>query len=133
MADATPAQRQRPLSPHLQIYKPQITSIMSILHRATGIALSVGLVVLAWWIAAAAGEAPYFDFVSAVLGSWIGVIALAGWSFCFFYHLLNGIRHLLWDAGWGFELPQVYASGRAVFVGAIVLTLAAIVIGAVVW
>ncbi|MBI3451611.1 MAG: succinate dehydrogenase, cytochrome b556 subunit [Rhodospirillales bacterium] len=104
----------RPLSPHLQIYKPQLTSVLSILHRATGIALAVGTSVLVWWLVAAAAGPAAFATVQGFLGSWIGKLMLLGWSVSLFYHLANGIRHLFWDAGYGFELKTAYASGWAV-------------------
>jgi succinate dehydrogenase / fumarate reductase cytochrome b subunit len=115
----------RPLSPHLQIYKPQITSVLSILHRFTGLALVLGTLLLVWWLAAAASGAESYATVQAVIGSWIGRLLLFGWTFALFYHLCNGIRHLFWDAGLGFELPTVQASGWAVVAGSAVLTLAA--------
>lgn len=119
----------RPLSPHLQVYKPQLTSFTSILHRLTGIALSVGLLYLVCWLFAAAQGMAAFDQLQAFNGSVIGRILLFGWSLAFFYHLLNGIRHLAWDAGFGFELPDAYRSGYAVLIGTAVLTIAAWVIG----
>ena len=113
---------QRPLSPHLQVYKPQLTSILSILHRITGVALAAGTLVLAWWlIAAAAGPAAFAD-AEAVIGSWIGLALLLGWTFALFFHLSNGIRHLFWDAGKGYELATVYGSGWAVVGASLVLT-----------
>jgi len=113
---------QRPLSPHLQVYRPQITSVLSILHRLTGVALAVGTLVLVWWIVAAASSAAAFATVQSVIGSWYGLVLMAGWTFALLFHLCNGVRHLFWDAGRGFELPQVYASGWAVVVVSIVLT-----------
>lgn len=118
----------RPLSPHLQVYKPQLTSITSIMHRVTGIGLTAGLLYLVCWLIAAAQGMAAFDALQAFNGSIIGRILLLGWSAAFFYHLLNGIRHLAWDAGFGFELPAAYRSGYAVLVGTVVLTLAAWVI-----
>lgn len=119
----------RPLSPHLQVYKPQLTSITSILHRITGIALSAGILYLLSWLLAVAQGAEAFDRLQDFNGSIIGRLLLFGWSLAFFYHLLNGIRHLAWDAGFGFELPAAYRSGYAVLIGTVVLTLAAWVIG----
>ena len=119
----------RPLSPHIGIYKPQITSVLSILHRATGVFLCLGAVVFAWWlIALALGPEPYAAVRSA-LGSWIGRLLLFAWTFSFFYHLCNGIRHLFWDAGIGFELPTVQASGKAVVAASIALTIVAFGLG----
>lgn len=115
----------RPLSPHLQIYKPQITSVLSILHRFTGLALVLGTLLLVWWLTAAAAGAGPYGTVQSVIGSWLGRLLLFGWTFALFYHLCNGIRHLFWDAGLGFELATVQASGWAVVVASTVLTLAA--------
>jgi succinate dehydrogenase / fumarate reductase cytochrome b subunit len=120
---------QRPLSPHLQIYRWQLTSVLSILHRTTGIALSVGTLLLAWWLIAAAAGPAAFDTAQGFIGSWLGRLLLLGWSWALFYHLANGIRHLAWDAGFGFELRTVYATGWAVVVLSILLTLIAWIAG----
>ena len=112
----------RPLSPHLQVYRWQITMLMSILHRATGIALVVGAFGLAWWLLAVAAGGEAYASAAACLASPLGRIALFGFSLALVYHLLNGIRHLLWDSGWGYEIPKVYASGYAVFAVGFVLT-----------
>jgi succinate dehydrogenase / fumarate reductase, cytochrome b subunit len=113
----------RPLSPHLQIYRPQLTTILSITHRATGVALAVGTLLLTCWlISAALGPANYTG-LQRFLASWLGILLLLGWSWSLFYHLCNGIRHLAWDAGWGFELPTLYASGKVAVVCAFALTL----------
>ena len=115
-------QPDRPLSPHLSIYRWPVTMLSSILHRATGIANSVGLIVLAAWLMqAAAGETAY-GALTAVLGSPLGYVVLAGFSFSFFYHLCNGVRHLVWDVGRGFEKHQANASSWIVIVGSLVLT-----------
>lgn len=119
----------RPLSPHLQIYKPQLTSVMSILHRLTGIALAVGTLLLVYWLAAAAGGPESYAAAQAFISSPIGLILLFAWSLAFFYHLGNGIRHLFWDAGYGFELPTVYKSGWTVLIATAVLTLLSWAIG----
>jgi succinate dehydrogenase / fumarate reductase, cytochrome b subunit len=116
---------QRPLSPHLQIYRPQLTSVLSITHRATGIALAFGTLLLVYWLLAAASGADAYASAQALLGSWIGRIVLLGFSFALFFHLCNGIRHLFWDAGLGFELKTAYASGNAVIIVSILLTLMA--------
>src|SRR5258708_21896065 len=94
----------RPLSPHLQVYRPQLTSVLSITHRATGVALAIGTLLLVWWLLAAATGPEQFAVVQAVLGSWIGRLLLLGWTWALFYHLANGIRHLFLDAGRGLEL-----------------------------
>lgn len=119
----------RPLSPHLQVYKPQLTSFTSILHRFSGIALSAGILYLLCWLLAVANGAESFDRLQDFNGSIIGRLLLFGWSVAFFYHLLNGIRHLAWDAGFGFELPTAYKSGYAVLIGTAILTITAWVIG----
>lgn len=112
----------RPLSPHLSIYRWPITMTLSILHRATGLALSVGLVVfVAWLFSAAAGDTLYATVQSA-LASTLGTVCLVGWSFAFFFHLSNGIRHLVWDVGFGFEKHQANASAWFVLLLALALT-----------
>ena len=112
----------RPLSPHISIYRWPVTMVSSILHRATGIAMSVGLVVLvAWLFDAASGPEDYAVFATA-MSSPIGTLFLVGWSLAFFYHLSNGIRHLVWDMGYGFEKTQANASAWFVLVLTIVLT-----------
>ena len=98
----------RPLSPHLQVYRPQLTSILSITHRATGIALSFGIILLIAWILATAAGENYFNTVNSIITSWFGKLVLVGFTWALFYHLCNGIRHLFWDAGFGFELSTVY-------------------------
>ena len=112
----------RPLSPHLQVYRPQLTSVLSISHRITGIALSAGTVIVVFWLLALASGPERVDQLTAVLSHPLGLIGLAVWSFCLFYHLLNGIRHLFWDAGWLLDLRGAYASGWAVVVLSVVLT-----------
>jgi succinate dehydrogenase / fumarate reductase, cytochrome b subunit len=119
----------RPLSPHLQVYRPQLTSVLSILHRITGVALAVGTILLVYWLIAAASGPEAFATANAIIGSWIGLILLFGWTFALFFHLANGIRHLFWDAGLGFELKAVYASGWTVVAAATALTLLAFVLG----
>jgi len=119
------AANNRPLSPHLQVYKPQLTTFMSITHRATGIALTVGtLMLVCWLIAAATGESA-FNEVQAFLGSIIGRLLLLGWSFALFYHMCNGLRHLFWDTGKGFEIETAYMTGRIVIAASILLTIGA--------
>ncbi len=118
----------RPLSPHLQIYRPQITSVLSILHRLTGVALTFGTLLLTWWLVAAAYGPEEFADAQAFLGSWFGHLILWGFTFAVFYHLANGVRHLLWDFGWGFEIEQVRLTGIVVVafaVGATLVTLIA--------
>lgn len=117
--------RERPLSPHLQIYRPQLTSVLSITHRASGLALVVGTLVLVYWLVAAASGAEAYASAQALLGSWPGRIVLIGFSFALFYHLCNGIRHLFWDVGLGFELKTAYASGHAVIAASVSMTVLA--------
>lgn len=124
--------RKRPLSPHLQIYRWQITNSLSILHRLTGVALSVGTLLLLYWLVAAALGPSAFATAQAVIGSWFGRLLLFGWSVALFYHLSNGLRHLAWDAGYGFTLPEVTRSGIAVLGATAVLTLAAWIAGLVI-
>jgi len=112
----------RPLSPHLQIYRPQLTSVLSITHRATGVALSLGTMVLLYWLQAVARGPETYAAAQEFLSCWLVQLVLAGWTWAFFYHLCNGIRHLFWDAGKGFELQQVYASGYTVLAAATTLT-----------
>jgi succinate dehydrogenase / fumarate reductase, cytochrome b subunit len=116
--------RTRPLSPHLQIYRWQIGNTLSIMHRATGIALALGLAALCFWlISLASGEESYRAAVR-LFSSPLGILFLIGWTFAFLYHLLNGVRHLLWDLGMGFERRQRHASGWFAVVGSLALTLA---------
>jgi succinate dehydrogenase / fumarate reductase cytochrome b subunit len=119
------ASHDRPLSPHLQIYRWQITSVLSILHRLSGVALAVGTLVLVYWLIAAAIGVEQFATAQMLVGSVLGRLLLFGWSLALFYHLANGIRHLFWDMGAGFELATVTRSGWAVLVVTLALTLAA--------
>jgi succinate dehydrogenase / fumarate reductase cytochrome b subunit len=116
---------QRPLSPHLQIYRPQLTSVLSITHRMTGVVLMIGTLLLVYWLLAAASGPEAYASAQALLGSWFGRIVLLGFSYALFFHLCNGIRHLFWDAGLGFELKTSYASGGAVIAVSIALTVIA--------
>ena len=119
----------RPLSPHLQVYRPQITTMMSILHRITGIALAVGTLLLIYWLAAAASGPTAFAAAQELVGSILGRLLLLGWTFALFYHLSNGIRHLFWDAGLGFEMETAERSGWAVIAASVVLTILSWVLG----
>lgn len=118
----------RPLSPHLGIYKPQLTSMLSILHRATGIALAVGALYLALWVMCAVSPAAYAHFQSFNT-SLLGRFVLGGWLFSAFFHLCNGIRHLFWDAGYGFELKDAYRSGWIVVGVSLVATIVSWIVG----
>lgn len=112
----------RPLSPHISIYRWPITMTTSILHRATGIAMSVGFIVLAGWLFdAAMGAETYASFMNC-MDSPIGYLLLIGWSFAFFFHLSNGVRHFVWDSGRGFEKSTANASSWFVLILAVVLT-----------
>ena len=112
---------RRPLSPHLQVYTPQLTSILSIMNRVTGIVVSAGTVLLVWWLVAAASGPSAYETVQWFIASPIGLFMLFGWTAALFFHFYNGIRHLGWDAGFGFDLPQAYATGWIV-VGATVVS-----------
>lgn len=112
----------RPLSPHLQVYRWQIQMASSILHRATGIILALGsLLIVAALIALAAGPEAWAR-VSVLAGSWFGLLVLFGWTWALSYHLLNGIRHLLQDAGWGYSIAQFVRNGWLTVIGSLVLT-----------
>mgnify|MGYP001137117301 FL=1 len=118
------AEKQRPLSPHLQVYRKQVQMMTSITHRATGIALAVGgLLVVCGLLQLAAGEDSFNRF-KGIIGSPVGMVLLFGWSWALFYHLCNGIRHLIQDAGLGYEIPQFVRSSWLSVAGSIVLTAA---------
>jgi len=120
--------RARPLSPHLQVYRWQIGNSLSILHRMTGVALSLGLLALSYWLVSLAGGEETYAAAAHVFASPLGLVVLIGWTFSFLYHLLNGVRHLFWDAGYGFERTQRHASGWFAVLGALVLTVAVCVL-----
>ncbi|WP_264663642.1 succinate dehydrogenase, cytochrome b556 subunit [Azospirillum fermentarium] len=123
----------RPLSPHIQVYRWQWTMLASIMHRATGVALTGGTLLLAWWlIAAAAGPGPY-AIVQGFIGSFIGMLLLFAWSWALFFHLCSGIRHLVWDAGVGFDLPTAEKGAYIVAGASIGLTLLTWIVGLIVW
>ena len=115
---------ERPLSPFMfpVWYRFQITSALSIVHRITGIGLALGSILLTWWLVAVAAGGDVFAKTHAFIASPIGILLLFLWSIAFFYHLCSGIRHLAWDAGYGFELPSVYRSGYAVLAATVLLT-----------
>jgi succinate dehydrogenase / fumarate reductase cytochrome b subunit len=116
--------KARPLSPHLQIYRWQLTMFLSILHRATGVALAFGAVLATWWLLAALHGPKTFDRFHEFAHSLIGQLMLLGWLFSLAFHFLNGIRHLVWDTGRWLSLKGAYASGYAVLFGAFILTAA---------
>lgn len=115
--------RARPTSPHLQIYRWQIGNTLSIVHRLTGIALAFGLLALCYWLVSLAGGEQSYAAAAKVFAGPVGLLGLVGWTFAFFYHLLNGVRHLFWDVGRGFERTQRRASGWFVVLGAMGSTL----------
>lgn len=116
------AQAERPLSPHLQVYRPQMTMVLSIVHRMTGVALTGGAVLLVWWLVGIAIGPAYYAKVMAVLGTWIGQLALLGFIWSFYYHLCNGVRHLLWDTGRGLEMPVAERNGYLVVLVSVALS-----------
>ena len=119
----------RPLSPHIQIYRPQLTSVLSILHRFTGVVLALGAILIAVWLSSIAYNRELFSAILDFLSGVIGRAFLFAWTLALFYHLCNGIRHLFWDAGKGFELRQVYFSGWVAVIATFVLTLLVWVVG----
>jgi succinate dehydrogenase / fumarate reductase cytochrome b subunit len=119
----------RPLSPHLQIYKPMLTMMMSIMHRITGVGLYFGIILLVWWLTAASISDSYFDFVQGFFGNWFGRLVLFGFSWALIHHALGGLRHLLWDTGRGYDLKVVEWLARVNLAGSIVLTLLLWIIG----
>jgi succinate dehydrogenase / fumarate reductase, cytochrome b subunit len=119
----------RPLSPHLQIYKPMLTMMMSIMHRITGVGLYFGIILLVWWLTAASVSDSYFDFVQGFFGNWFGRLVLFGFSWALIHHALGGLRHLLWDTGRGYDLKVVEWLARVNLAGSIVLTLLLWIIG----
>jgi len=123
------ATANRPLSPHLQIYKPQLTSVLSITHRGTSLFLSVGSLVLAWWLFSIASGPGDFASAQSHLTAWYGQLALLAWVFSFYYHLCNGIRHLFWDVGMGLEIESAYRSGYIVLGVSLLLAVATLILG----
>ena len=119
----------RPLSPHLQIYRPMLTMMMSIAHRITGAALYFGVVLLVWWLLAAAMSDGDFAVVQDFFGHWFGRIVLFGFTWTLIHHALGGIRHLIWDTGRGFDLATIEWLARANLAGSVVLTLLLWVVG----
>jgi succinate dehydrogenase cytochrome b subunit len=123
---------KRPLSPHLQIYKPQLTSILSITHRGTGIFLSLGALLLTCWLVGLATGETAFNNLQQYTTAWYGKILLIAFVFSFYFHLSNGIRHLFWDVGMGLEISTAYKSGYAVIAVSITLTVVTLILGGVV-
>ena len=123
------ASRPRPLSPHLQVYRLPLTAVLSISHRLTGVALAGGVLVLTYWLTSATYGADAFATAQAVIGSWIGQVVLWGLLFSLYFHLGNGVRHLMWDAGRGFELPSVQRTAMMVIAFAVVMTALTLFLG----
>ncbi len=123
---------KRPLSPHLQVYKPQLTSVLSITHRGTGVFLSLGALALTCWLISLAMSAEIFNSFHQYMTTWYGKLFLAGFIFSLFYHLSNGVRHLFWDAGLGLEISTTYKSGYLTVFVSITLTIVMLFLGGVV-
>jgi succinate dehydrogenase / fumarate reductase, cytochrome b subunit len=124
MAEVSEAKpRERPLSPHLQIYRWPATMLTSILHRASGIALAGGAILVTGWLAAAAMGSDTFGMIHEILAAWYGQVVLFGFALALNYHFLNGIRHLIWDAGSGFNLRTARIASWSILAGSFVLTL----------
>ncbi len=117
------AKNKRPLSPHLSIYKPIPTMVMSIAHRLTGVALYFGTLIMAWWLFAAATSETYFDFVQTFLGLWFGRLILFAFTWALVHHMLGGIRHLIWDSGRLFDKDTSTKLAYATIIGSVILTL----------
>jgi len=125
MAGVTPQRaRQRPLSPHLQIYRPTITMVMSIVHRITGMALYFGSLLIAWWLFAAATSPQYFEFVNGLFATWPGIVVLAGFSWALINHALGGLRHFVWDTGAAFDIGSVDLLSWGTIILSVLLTAA---------
>ena len=120
MAEIKPV--ARPLSPHLQIYKPMLSMMMSIMHRITGVALYVGTLLIVWWLFAAAHSDQYFDLVQGFFNHWFGRLILFGFTWALIHHALGGIRYIIWDMGKGFKLSTVEMMAKANLAGSIILT-----------
>jgi succinate dehydrogenase / fumarate reductase, cytochrome b subunit len=116
------AAKQRPLSPHLQVYKPQITSVLSIMHRGAGVVNAIGALGVMWWLVLAASNVDCYAMFMAHAATWYGKCIFFVFSASLIYHLLNGIRHLLWDIGWGYEISTVATTGKIVLFLAFALT-----------
>ncbi|MFY8095666.1 MAG: succinate dehydrogenase, cytochrome b556 subunit [Niveispirillum sp.] len=122
MTDTPAAKRQRPLSPHLQVYRLPLPALTSIAHRITGVGLTVGTLLLVWWLVAAAAGPEAYATASGFIASPIGLVLMFGWTAALWYHLLNGLRHLIWDGAKMLTLAQSYSSAKLVIGGAVVAT-----------
>jgi succinate dehydrogenase cytochrome b subunit len=114
--------RARPLSPHLQIYRPQINMVMSVFHRLTGSALYFGAALIAWWLIAAATGPDYFAFVNGLFATWVGMIVIVGYTWALIHHLLGGLRHLIWDTGAGLDIASINLLSWGTIVLSLLLT-----------
>jgi succinate dehydrogenase / fumarate reductase cytochrome b subunit len=123
------AMSDRPLSPHLQIWRWNVTMALSIVHRATGVGLGLGALMLAWWLIAAASGPEAFATAQGFMGSILGRLILLGFTAALFFHLCNGIRHLVWDMGYGFEVATAERSAWFTIAATVVLTLIAWIAG----
>ncbi|MEA2729568.1 MAG: succinate dehydrogenase / fumarate reductase, cytochrome b subunit [Acetobacteraceae bacterium] len=124
---------RRPLSPHLQVYRWPVSMALSILHRITGCALGVGTLLFTWWIVAAASSDDAFDRAQWFIGSALGLLLLFGWSVALIFHFFSGIRHLVWDAGIGFDAPTYNTTGWGVIIATAVCTVLVWIVGLAVW
>jgi succinate dehydrogenase / fumarate reductase cytochrome b subunit len=127
MSDSTSTTKspesRRPMSPHLQIYRPMLTMMMSIVHRITGAGLYFGTLLLAWWLIAAATDAKSYMFINDLLTSFVGRIILLGYTWALFHHMMGGIRHFIWDTGRGLDHPEREYLAQASLIASIGLTL----------
>jgi succinate dehydrogenase / fumarate reductase cytochrome b subunit len=123
-ASSEPRAHARPLSPHLQIYRPQINMVMSIVHRITGAALYFGTLLLAWWLFAAATGPDYFDFVNGLFATWPGMVIIVGYTWALIHHMLGGLRHFVWDTGSGLDIASVNLLSWATIILSVLLTAA---------
>lgn len=112
----------RPLSPHLQVYKLPLTAMMSVLHRGTGVVISIGTLLLVWVLARAAGGESAYAGTQSLLGSWFGTLVLIGFTFSLYAHFCNGLRHLIWDMGYGFDVDKANRGAMVSLGAAIALT-----------
>jgi succinate dehydrogenase / fumarate reductase cytochrome b subunit len=126
MSSPTP-HTNRPLSPFMigPYYRPQLTSMLSIVHRVTGVGLAVGSVLLVWWLVALASGPWAYNSFAQHAGAWYGQLLMLGWSWALLYHLCNGVRHLAWDLGYGYSIPVVYRTGYIMVAASLLLTAAA--------
>jgi len=122
MTSSPEIKAKRPLSPHLQVYKPQMTSVLSIFHRMTGVALAIGTLMVAWWLIAAATSESAYNTAQSFASNPIGTLMIFGWSVALFYHLSNGVRHLFWDMGYLFKIESAYKAGYLVLLSTVLLT-----------